>query len=53
VPGGLLALHDVFPDPADGGRAPYDVYRQALASGRFVPHSVCGSLAAARRNTSA
>ncbi len=49
VPGGLLVLHDVFPDPADGGRPPYDVYRQALASGRFAPHSAVGSLAVLRR----
>ena len=33
MPGGLLAIHDVFPDPADGGRPPYDVYLRALASG--------------------
>ena len=24
--GGLLAIHDVFPDPADGGRPPYELY---------------------------
>ena len=35
APGGLLAIHDVFPDPADGGRPPYEVYRRALGSGRF------------------
>ena len=34
--GGLLAIHDVFPDPADGGRPPYEVYRRALDSGRFI-----------------
>ncbi|HWG73106.1 MAG TPA: class I SAM-dependent methyltransferase [Acidimicrobiales bacterium] len=33
--GGRLAIHDVFPDPADGGRAPYEIYREALASGCF------------------
>ncbi len=33
MPGGLLAIHDVFPDPADGGRPPYEIYRRALASG--------------------
>ena len=34
---GLLAIHDVFPDPADGGRPPYEeIYLPALASGRFV-----------------
>jgi predicted O-methyltransferase YrrM len=30
APGGLVALHDVFPDPADGGRPPYDLYRRLL-----------------------
>src|SRR2546426_1090958 len=30
--GGLLAIHDVFPDPADGGQAPFHVYERALAS---------------------
>jgi len=34
--GGLLAIHDVFPDPADGGRPPFEVYRRALDSGAFV-----------------
>ena len=42
--GGALAIHDVFPDPADGGRAPYLVYRRALASGAFVEERVAGSL---------
>jgi predicted O-methyltransferase YrrM len=36
APGGLLAIHDVFADPADGGRPPYECYLDALASGRFV-----------------
>ncbi len=35
IPGGTLAIHDVFPDPAQGGRPPFEIYRQALASGRF------------------
>jgi MMP 1-O-methyltransferase len=42
--GGLLAVHDVFPDPADGGRPPYDVYLRALASGAFEEREVVGSL---------
>lgn len=46
---GLLAIHDVFPDPADGGRPPYDVYRRALASGDFVEDGVVGSLRVLRR----
>jgi predicted O-methyltransferase YrrM len=45
--GGLLVIHDVFPDPADGGQAPYEqVYLPATASGRFAerPELCCGSL---------
>ncbi|MFP5318117.1 MAG: class I SAM-dependent methyltransferase [Acidimicrobiia bacterium] len=48
APGGLLAIHDVFPDPADGGRAPYEIYRRALAGG-FVEASAEGSLRVLRR----
>ncbi len=45
APGGLLVIHDVFPDPADGGRPPYEqIYRPALRSGRFVERSATGSL---------
>ena len=42
APGGLLAIHDVFPDPADGGRPPYDVYLRALAEGHFVEDEAAG-----------
>ncbi len=35
VPGGFLAIHDIFPDPADGGQAPYAIYQLAQASGQF------------------
>jgi MMP 1-O-methyltransferase len=42
--GGALAFHDVFPDPADGGQAPYRAYRRAVASGAFTEVSVTGSL---------
>src|SRR5690606_9202145 len=31
--GGILAIHDIFPNPADGGQAPYDIYQLASASG--------------------
>jgi predicted O-methyltransferase YrrM len=44
MPGGLLAIHDVFPDPAEGGRPPYDMYLRALASGAFGTRSEVGSL---------
>ena len=33
--GGLLAIHDVFPNPEDGGRPPYNIYKRALESGNF------------------
>ena len=42
--GGLLAVHDVFPDPADGGRPPYNVFLRALASGAFAEREAVGSL---------
>jgi hypothetical protein len=42
-------IHDVFPDPADGGQAPYRVYLRALASGAFAEVSVTGSLHVLRR----
>ena len=44
----MLAVHDVFPDPADGGQAPYHVYLRALDDGfREVRH--VGSLRVLRR----
>lgn len=42
--GGLLLIHDVFPDPADGGRPPYALYCRALASGAFEERPATGSL---------
>ncbi|MFE5537019.1 class I SAM-dependent methyltransferase [Streptomyces sp. NPDC056492] len=47
--GGTLAIHDVFPDPADGGQAPYRIYLRALASGAFEEVSVTDSLRILRR----
>nr|MCW2727855.1 hypothetical protein [Aeromicrobium sp.] len=47
--GGALVIHDVFPDPADGGQAPYRIYRQALDSGEFLEVSVTGSLRVLQR----
>ena len=49
--GGLLAIHDVFPDPADGGRPPYEqIYLPAIESGQFEEVSVTGSLRVLRRS---
>ena len=48
--GGTLAIHDVFPDPADGGRPPYErIYLPAIASGRFEELEPTGSLRVLRR----
>jgi MMP 1-O-methyltransferase len=48
IPGGVLAIHDVFPDPADGGQAPYHVYLRALEDG-FTEARHVGSLRVLRR----
>jgi predicted O-methyltransferase YrrM len=45
MPGGMLLIHDIFSDPADGGQAPWHVYRMALASGLFDSRPQVGSLA--------
>jgi hypothetical protein len=40
----MLAIHDVFVDPSEGGQAPYEeIYLPALASG-YVDMSRTGSL---------
>jgi predicted O-methyltransferase YrrM len=44
APGGALAIHDVFPDPKDGGQAPFRIYQRALAEGTFKEVSAEGSL---------
>jgi predicted O-methyltransferase YrrM len=48
LPGGVLAIHDVFEDPADGGQAPFEVWQRAVADG-FMPVSTTGSLRSLRR----
>ena len=47
--GGTLAIHDVFPDPADGGQAPFGVYRRVLGTGAFTELPGTGSLRLLRR----
>ncbi|MFC9090985.1 class I SAM-dependent methyltransferase [Nocardiopsis dassonvillei] len=44
APGGALVIHDVFPNPEDGGRPPYNIYRKALDSGEFKEMRAVGSL---------
>jgi predicted O-methyltransferase YrrM len=50
APGGVLAIHDVFEDPADGGQAPFHVWERAVADG-FEPAGRTGSLRTLRRPT--
>ena len=33
--GGLLVIHDVFPNPEDGGRPPFEIYSKARKSKQF------------------
>ena len=47
--GGTLLIHDVFPNPADGGRPPYEIYCRAIESGTFEESSATGSLRVLRR----
>jgi predicted O-methyltransferase YrrM len=44
VVGGRLLIHDVFPNPDDGGRPPYEIYCRALDSGAFRELDAVGSL---------
>lgn len=48
APEGLLLIHDVFADPAEGGRPPYEIYLAARERG-FHDVARCGSLRVLRR----
>jgi len=48
APGGVLAIHDVFESPEDGGQAPFRVWQRAVAEG-FTPLTTTGSLRTLRR----
>ena len=47
--GGLLAIHDVFPNPEDGGRPPFNIYTKAKESGLFKEVDMINSLALLER----
>jgi predicted O-methyltransferase YrrM len=49
VDGGFLAIHDVVPDPADGGRPPFEIYSAARESGQYDDVAEVGSLRILRR----
>jgi predicted O-methyltransferase YrrM len=48
MPGGVLAIHDVFERPQDGGQAPFRVWQRAVREG-FTPIGTTGSLRTLRR----
>ena len=49
---GVLVIHDVFPDPADGGRPPYEqIYLRALDSGAFTEIEALGSMRVLQRTS--
>ena len=47
--GGFLLIHDIFPDPSQGGQAPYQIYKLALQSGLFRKHSMVKTLRVLKR----
>jgi MMP 1-O-methyltransferase len=49
MPGGYLLFHDIFPDPSQGGQAPYMVYQVAAASGLFRELPMVKSLGVLKR----
>jgi predicted O-methyltransferase YrrM len=51
--GGALVIHDVFPDPRDGGRPPYNIYCRAVESGHFTEVGSMGSLRVLERTAGA
>lgn len=48
-PGGILAIHDIFPNPEDGGQAPYNIWKLAKASGLFDELPTVNTLGLFRR----
>jgi len=47
--GGLLVIHDVFPDPEDGGRPPFEIYSLASESGEFEDLGIYETLGILKR----
>ena len=47
--GGVLAIHDIYPDPYEGGQAPNAIFQMALSSGLFELIDRVSSLGLLRR----
>ena len=50
LPGGFLVFHDIYPDPAKGGQAPFEVYKLALESGDYRELPMVNSLGILRKH---
>lgn len=42
--GAALVIHDVFPNPDEGGQAPFHIYQRALSTNHFREVSATGSM---------
>ncbi len=49
LPGGVLAIHDIFPNPEDGGQGPYLALQAVLESGKFEWEETINSLGVLRK----
>jgi len=49
VKGGYLCFHDIYPNPADGGQAPYRVFQNARAQRQWAFVGLFGSLGVLQR----
>ena len=47
--GGKLLIHDVFENPEEGGRPPYEIFQRALTSQSFEEIDAVGSLRVLKR----
>ncbi len=49
APGGWLCFHDIYPNPADGGRAPYEVFETARRMRQWCYAGLFGCLGVLQR----
>lgn len=49
IPGGILAIHDIFPDPSKGGQAPHYIYKLAVDSGLYEELPMVKTLGALKK----
>ncbi len=50
--GGILAIHDIFEDPSEGGQAPHYIYKLALDSGLYEELPMVKTLGVLKRRRS-